>query len=338
MISKAKCDALSWELKDMAFNLSMNQEDEERIQYTFPKEIARKFERWGTIDEGMEYEKQISKELSRISYENGIVRELDKISLSDALTKKFNIRMMGTGSGRFALEIAKKPLKAILDTNYKNQIKALQVIALLKQIYHLQIPDSTVENGDAVNRSVADNSFDIIVTSPPYLPASSGREDYLVGKLISLKAMGLLQGNSQEYYAGKSVGSMDNLSDDSLSCLPDSVNQLYNWLINDELRAIKAKPIVSYYNSIRKSLMEDKRTIKEDGKIIYIIGKESIFYSLATKEILYKVECDKIFAEIAESVGLKVDEIINIELDKKNAVARPRSTDKYYECAIIMSK
>ena len=53
---------------------------------------------------------------------------------------------------------------------------------------------------------------------------------------------------------------------------------------------------------------------------------------------MYKVECDKIFIEIAESIGLAVKEIINIELDKKNAVARPRSSDKYYETAVIMTK
>ena len=85
-------------------------------------------------------------------------------------------------------------------------------------------------------------------------------------------------------------------------------------------------------------MKEDKRTIKETGTIIYIIGKESVFYSNSTKEILYKVECDNIFKEIAESVGLKVKEIVNIELDKKNAVARPRSSDKYYETAVIMTR
>ena len=113
---------------------------------------------------------------------------------------------------------------------------------------------------------------------------------------------------------------------------------MYNWLINDELRCIKAAPIVSYYHSIKKSLLEDKRTLKDDGTIIYIIGKESIFYNNTTKEILYKVECDIIFKEIAESIGLKVKKVINIELDKKNAVARPRSSDKYYESAVIMTK
>ena len=188
------------------------------------------------------------------------------------------------------------------------------------------------------HNSFSDDSFDIIVTSPPYLPASSGREDYVIGKLISLKAMGLLDGNSKDSYVTKSIGSMENhKSGKELFLLPDSVRKLYEWLINDPLRKIKAAPIVSYYYSLKESLVQDRRTIKPNGKIIYIIGKESVFYSLSTREILYKVECDKIFKDIAHMVGLNIDKVIDIELDKKNAVARPRSTDKYYECAIVMS-
>lgn len=339
MISSIKTDALSWDLEDIAINFSFKQlKTENEIKYKFPEEIHKKFVRWGKEDEEHEYESQISRELNKIYCKDGILRQLYKISLSDALTKKFNIRMMGTGSGRFALEIAKKSLKTILDTNYKNQVKALSTIKVLKEAYNLAIIEPTVLNGDAVKRDVNDNTFDIIVTSPPYLPASSGREDYVVGKLISLKAMGLLENIDKKFYTGKSVGSMDNVENIDLSGLPSSVSELYQWLLNDELRCIKAKPVVSYYNSLKKSLQEDRRTIKKGGKIIYIIGKESVFYSSTTKEILYKIECDNIFIELAREAGLKVDEVINIELDKKNVVARPRSTDKYYECAIIMSK
>ena len=342
MISRVKADALDWKLKDVAYTLNFDQVndiEEEGIQYQFPSEIQRKFERWDSKEEGIEYESQITKELQRISKEDGILLELDKISLSDALTKKFNIRMMGTGSGRFALDIAKKPLQTILDSNYKNQTKAIFVLSLLRELYDIEPRRAIVENGDAVSRNYHEDSFDIIVTSPPYLPASSGREDYVVGKLISLKAMGLLGENGKEEFTSKSVGSMDNHKEGvELSSLPNSVRELYDWLMHDDLRRIKAAPIVSYYNSLKESLKEDKRTIKDSGKIIYIIGKESVFYSMSTKEILYKVECDKIFEEIAQMVGLKINEVIDIELDKKSAVARPRSTDKYYECAIVMSK
>lgn len=123
-----------------------------------------------------------------------------------------------------------------------------------------------------------------------------------------------------------------------MSNFPKEVSDFITWLLSDELRKVKAKPIISYYNSIRKSLIEDKRCIKDDGTIIYVIGKETIFYSMSTREILYKVECDTIFKKIAGTIGLKVVDTINIELDKKNLNARPRSLDKYYECAIIMKK
>ena len=335
-ISETKAKSLGVRSNDLTISLSSMSNRKIDVKYSFPEEIQRKFRRWGTLDEMHQYETEISNELHLIDNEVGFYKTLNQIALSDALTRKFTIRMMGTGSGRFALEIGKTSLQSLLKGNMSSSIHALNVISILRNTYELIIKDAHVYKGDATCRHCADNSCDIIVTSPPYLPASSGREDYLVGKMISLKALGLY--DDKEDILNKSVGSMSSQASISLENLPNSVSKLYKWLIKDELRKIKAAPIVAYYNSLRMSLLEDKRTIKEDGIIIYIIGKESVFYSNSTKEILYKVECDNIFKEIAESVGLKIKELVNIELDKKNAVARPRSTDKYYETAIIMTK
>lgn len=335
-ISETKAKSLGVKINDITISLPSLCDKKTDIHYTFPEEIQRKFRRWGTLDEMQQYEKEISNELHLIDNETGFYRTLNQIALSDALTRKFTIRMMGTGSGRFALEIGKTSLQSLLKRNMSSSIHALNVISILKGTYDLDIKESNVYKGDATSRECKDDSCDIIVTSPPYLPASSGREDYLVGKMISLKALGLY--DDKEDIMNNSVGSMSSQASVSLENLPDSVTQLYNWLINDELRNIKAAPIVAYYNSLRQSLLEDKRTIKKDGTIIYIIGKESVFYNNSTKEILYKVECDNIFKEIAESIGLRIKELVNIELDKKNAVARPRSSDKYYETAVIMTK
>lgn len=335
-ISEAKANAVNITINELGDSLSGFKPLSNVISYTFPEEIQKKFERWNTLNEMHEYEHEISNELNLIESETGSYKIINQIALSDALTRKFTIRMMGTGSGRFALEIGKTSLQTLLKGNIKNSIHALAVVKKLKELYKLKTPTGKVIKGDATNRDCADNYCDLIITSPPYLPASSGREDYLVGKMISLKALGLY--HDKEEIMHNSVGSMLSKKDKDLDNLPNSVIQLYNWLINDELRKIKAAPIVAYYNSLRESLLEDKRTIKETGKIIYIIGKESVFYSNTTKEILYKVECDQIFQEIAKSIGLKIIDVINIELDKKSSVARPRSSDKYYETAIIMSK
>ncbi len=53
---------------------------------------------------------------------------------------------------------------------------------------------------------------------------------------------------------------------------------------------------------------------------------------------MYLVSCDEIFKEIAQKVGFEISEMIDIELDKKNKNARPRSLDKFFETAIILRK
>lgn len=337
-ISKVKQDALMLSSKEVRGLLSKDILCKEGDNhFTFPPLIYEKFKRWNGLDEMKSYQDEISYALNRIDQEKQPIKDLLKIALSDALTRKFNVRMMGTGSGRFALEIGKTDLSSIIKSDLQNEIKAVDTINTIKRLYHIQTAKATILKGNATKRNVEDNCFDVIITSPPYLPASSGREDYLIGKLISMKAMGLYDEADVENYQNNSVGSM-KVQSDELSDLPNSITHLYNWLINDELRKIKAQPIVAYYHAIKEALKEDMRTIKKGGKIIYIIGKETIFYSSATKEVLYKVDCEKNFSEIAKSIGLKVIETINIELDKKNNIARPRGLDKYYECAIIMEK
>lgn len=337
-ISKVKSDTLNIQNNEIAMFDYNNFCSEEGVNsYTFPYDIEKKFKRWDKLDEMNEYENEISMILNYIDTIHSPQKDLLKIALSDALTRKFNIRMMGTGSGRFALEIGKTQLSTIIKSDIVNFIKGIKTVNTIKSIYKLTTPTPAVTNGNATQRSVADNSFDLIITSPPYIPASSGREDYLVGKMISLKAMGLYNDDNVDFCKKNSVGSM-NVESDELAEMPNEVNDLYNWLLNDELRCVKAKPIIAYYKSILSSLKEDARTIRDDGKIIYIIGKETVFYSSSTKEVLYRVECDKIFSRIATQANLVVEEIIDIELDKKDNIARPRGTDKYYECAIIMKK
>ena len=188
-ISETKAKALGIKINDLANSHPSICNSRINDQYTFPEEIQRKFRRWGTLDEMYQYEKEISNELHLINNEIGFYKTLNQIALSDALTRKFNIRMMGTGSGRFALEIGKTSLQSLIKGNMSSSIHALSVISILRSCYGLIIKDANVYKGDATRRECADNSCDIIVTSPPYLPASSGREDYLVGKMISLKAL-----------------------------------------------------------------------------------------------------------------------------------------------------
>lgn len=304
--------------------------------YKFPSWISRKFERNEMLKEQQSYEKEINNWSAKISCADDN-KELFQTALSDALTRKFNIRMMGTGVGRFALEIRKTEISTIVEKNLKYTFKCAKIIEILRKIYRIEKIRTEIINDTAIKLPLEDETVDFIITSPPYLPASSGRENYLIGKSISLTALGLMNEESIKETETKSVGSMKNQIGAG-DGLPNAVYELYQWLDNDELRNIKAQPTLIYYQELKKSLGESYRVLKKDGKAVFIIGKETVFYSYKTREILFRVECDEIFKAIALSVGFEIEETIDIELDKKNRNPRPRSLDKYFESAIILKK
>jgi hypothetical protein len=66
------------------------------------------------------------------------------------------------------------------------------------------------------------------------------------------------------------------------------------------------------------------------------VGTRSTFYRFSTREPLYTVETANMFAEAAASLGLVVEELIEVELDKGNRNARPRSLDRYSETVVIV--
>lgn len=306
--------------------------------YKFPRKIIQKFERWGALDEQIEYERIITKWKNAISgIKDNETRQLLWICLSDALTRKFVIRMMGTGVGRFALEIAKTSLDTLIISNLKLLTRSCHAAQSLIEAYQISLGKGTVRQGTAVSLPFADNSFSVIITSPPYLPASSGREDYLVGKAVSCLALNLMSDDEIEAAETSSVGSM-KWSIENGDSLPSAVYELHDWLLSDPLREIKAKPVLAYYMALKKALKESFRVLMNNGLAFFVIGKESVFYKFSSREVLYKVDCDKIFADLALLSGFKIEDKIDVELDKKNMNARPRSLDSFYETVFILKK
>jgi hypothetical protein len=246
--------------------------------------------------------------------------------------------MMGTGSGRFALEIAKTDLFGFFAENLQNLVRILFSIASLKKGWGVSPAPSEVHIGDAKSMPFSDAQMSLVVTSPPYLPASSGRENYLIGKAISMTALNLVTEEEFEAIDGNSVGSIRALDADDDGNLPHGVYDLVRWLENDPLRSIKARPVLNYYLDLKQSLRETIRVLVPGGMAIYIIGKTSTFYNAKTRDIVYQVKCDDIFCELAESIGFRVSEKTDIELDKKNKNARPRSLDAFFESAFALRR
>jgi DNA modification methylase len=342
-ISQAKIEALSAEpfeveekVRQLVSYFSLSEQI--KSEYKFPVKISKKFDRWNSQEERANYERCIAKWISGIErFKGSSAYPLLSICLSDAISRKFVIRMLGTGVGRFAFEIAKTPLDRIMLSNLQKLLQSIRIAQSIINGYNIRLGKAEVFHGSAVSLPILDNKYGIIITSPPYLPASSGREDYLIGKSISNLALDLMSNDEIIEAEAESVGSM-MLEEEMQDGLPIAVYDLYNWLSNNTLRSIKAKPTFAYYVSLKRALGESFRVLMPGGLAIYIIGKESVFYKFSTREVLYRVHCDKIFEEIALSSGFHIIEKIDVELDKKNKNARPRSLDSFYESVFILRK
>jgi tRNA G10 N-methylase Trm11 len=307
--------------------------------FHMPEIMARKFHRRRAQDEQVAYEEEIAGWMNAARrVRNPRVQRVLEIVISDAIARKFNVRMMGTGVPRFALEIRRSKLDSLVRAGLERAVEAARIVGSLRDAYGGSLGSAEVRMGNATDLPFADSSFDAILTSPPYLPASSGRENYLTGKCLSMMALGLLDEAGLARAEKASVGSMKASARDHHDPLPDGVYELVDWLAADELRAIKAEPTLAYYQVLRDALRESLRVLRPGGTGIWVIGRESVFYTFKTREVRYRVACDALFQELAEKAGFAVVDRVDVELDKRNRNARPRSRDPYFETALVLEK
>lgn len=342
LISQTKINALSLVYTNNNYEpLFEIEKIETRGIYELPASIRKKFYRTNNLEDLEKYESTINSWRNQINLTKQPKKDIYKIALSDALTRKFNIRMMGTGVPRFALEISNFDISKMVYNNLINYEKSTILIKELILNYNLNLGSTIILNGNALSMKIPESTISLIITSPPYLPAASGRESYLIGKEISLTALGIHESESKEmkFIEENSVGGMKTkIKEIEDIILPEEVYSLYNWLLNDQLRCIKATPCLEYYKDLHISLSECYRVLISDGFAVFVIGKESVFYKSSTREVLYKVDCVNIFLKIAQNIGFQIHRIIDLELDKKNKNARPRSLDAYYETIIFLQK
>lgn len=263
------------------------------------------------------------------------LRDIFRVILSDAITRRIRFRFMGTGVGRFSLELSQTALKTLFLRALENQLHSLVAWEYLRDKLDLSFAESQVQKGDA--RYLSDlHNIDLIVTSPPYLPASSGRESYARARTPSLIALNMIAGDELDTLSDTSLGSMDDWNSQEES-LPQ-VKQLVDWLENDALRRIKAQPTERYFHDMRQTFRAMKECLNDKGRIVLVSGRQSTFYRSSTREVLYSVPVADMLAEEAQQAGLQVDTLVHIPLRKANRNARPRSLDDYDETLILLSK
>ena len=262
------------------------------------------------------------------------IRELVQVLISDAIARKVKMRILGTGSGRFSLSFAKTPLLYIFSRSLRNYVKVAAVAEWLKVALKINLAPAKAIVGDARSLSEEVSNFDILVTSPPYLPASSGRESYAKARAISLRALGVSDVDS---LIDNAVGGMNGHNADLLQ-LSENELEVVAWLARDKLRYVKAEPTARYFLDMRQSFSEMYRVLNRGAFAALVSGKQNTFYKFSTREVLYVVPTAKLLTEEAQRAGFHVENLIDVQLKKSNRNARPRSLDDYYETVIILRK
>lgn len=266
---------------------------------------------------------------------NPQVRPLFRVLMSDAISRKIRMRFLGTGVGRFSLTFAKTPIAQIFGKSLTKYAKVAATSEWLRHTIHLDFADAQVAKADA--RHIPDDlgRFDILVTSPPYLPASSGRESYAKARAPSLIALGMRRHDEIDDLVDDSIGSMYGDGVD-LEMLAKCERDLVEWLRRDELRAIKAEPTARYFLDMRRAFSEMRRVMLPGAYCIVVSGKQSTFYQFSTRKALYVVPSAQILADEAQRVGFEIESLQDVQLVKLNRNARPRSLDDYYETIITL--
>jgi len=338
---KTKCLALEWASleKDLSrferVGIDHKQKKLEIVEspLVFPHEIDRKL----TViqrNELLEDIGSVMKFLGNVKPEN---KQFFTIILSDAINTKLKMRFMGTGVGRFALSFATTRISSLFIKRAQRMIYNIYAYQYLKDKLKLdELGKTKIYEGDA--RKISYKDYDVVVTSPPYLPAASGRESYALSKSMSIKLLGDISQNDPNVIDRKIVGSMQSTPRANKPELPDEIYTLVSWLENDTLRNIKAKPTLSYFEDMQEIIRKMAVEMKPNAKVAMVISKSSQFYKYSTRETLFTVDVRGIFETMFTKAGFKKDMILDIELAKSNPFARPRALDKYYETILIFKK
>lgn len=264
-------------------------------------------------------------------------RRMFQAVLSDAVARRIRMRFLGTGAGRFSLTFSKRTIPEMLAASASETARAAAAAEWLRERLALSLGQGSVVCADARRLPAGIGRFDAIVTSPPYLPASSGRESYAMARAPSLLALGIAGPRDVQDIAEEAVGAMTAPQAPTYHLTPRE-REVVRWLARDPLRAPKAMPTARYFVDMRAAFRQMRRVLRPGGWAVVVSGKESVFYRFASRETLCTVPSAELLAEEAALAGFQIMMLHDIELRKADRNARPRSLDRYYETLIMLRR
>jgi DNA modification methylase len=309
--------------------------DVETLPVTFPSWLLKN--RKMTPEIADQLSREIRKVQAAIASSPLPLHAFLQVLLSDAISRRVRMRLLGTGVGRFALTFSKATLPQMFVRSLEKYARVVAVYEWLREVIHLPFAPAEVINADTRCIPPELGQFDILVTSPPYLPASSGRESYAKARALSLIALDLADGKQVDSLVDQSVGSMDDAGVE-LNALTPQERATVDWLANDDLRAIKAIPTARYFLDMRETFRQMFNLLRPGGLAVVVSGTASTFYEFSTRQIVHTVKSAELLAEEARVAGFEVEALHHLQLQKSNANARPRSLDDYYETLIMLRK
>lgn len=266
------------------------------------------------------------------------------LALSHSMATKVSLRWMGTGDPRFSLSVAKRSLVSIFFSHARFMIQRMRDRDRLASEGLIVPPMSgggTVL-GDARRLPWETESLDGIVTSPPYIPASSGRETYLRSRAPSLVALGLLSEAELIEREGQLVGSIERSAMPDAEGLPESVRDLVAWMLPQRARKPKALPTAAYFLDIAASLREIGRTLRPGAKAAMVLSHQHVFYDSSTREHVRTIVMPDIVQQLIDDptnrIPLAVRASYRLPLPKMDYAARPASTGEYAEAIIVLQR
>ncbi len=344
------CQAMQAALEDHQLSLFFEErtyhiDDWERYVIQVPEPMRYRLAKRGT-EEGYDLLGEIEKDsaiaLCLIAQIPTHLQPLFRICLSHALTKKIRLRFVGIGNGRFTFDVAKvRVIELFLKKAYQLLATAEAFAWLNRTGVHLGTVEVHRDSAIHLTSMIAPGSADLIVTSPPYIPASSGREHYARARAIPLILTGAAALDELEELDRQFIGEMSGqaLNGTDIADMPETVRRTLHFLSNDVQRLPKYLPTLQYYRDIREVLHQVRTVLSENGTALVVVASTHTFYVHKTKNIVHTVDATRAMCEIGEQAGLHVAEVIDVPLMKSGGLnARPRSTDEYSEAVIVFRK
>lgn len=319
--------------------------------FAFPAELAAKLARRDKID-GTAYFAEVQREAACLAAalrqlpRSDIHAELVAVLASDALTKKVRYRFVGVGNGAYTIEIVKQPLLERLTEKINRCRQLAGVFVELRTLLDLSLGVSEARAGDARDGSTWPSVAKptIVLTSPPYLPASSGREHYAASRALSFAVLG--------YGAGRlgyhDVVNAQITSEFQADQYPEALS-LMNYLESDASDSAdpqrdamrferKAVPTKHYLGDVRSFFRSSVEMMSGQGTVLMVVAHHHVFYSHRRQELEHVVSGRDLYSQIASREGLELSEEIELKLMKSAASrARPRAKDDYAESVLVMS-